>query len=163
GNVHYGFQKEWLVPAFTTGGGTYVFGAQSLLDARGRAIGTKTLAELLEAGTKLSLKTMAPLDKPSAPVAGVNGKLAEQGPVAATSSWSSGWMAGAFTRCIRPPPRRFAPPPTSARRRPRVRSVRRSIRSTRSVLRSRPGQSAGPRWKAARRCWLAANVSAASG
>ena len=27
GNVHYGFQREWLVPAFTTGGATYLFGA----------------------------------------------------------------------------------------------------------------------------------------
>jgi esterase FrsA len=39
GNVHYGFQKEWLVPAFTTGGATYLFGAHSLLEARGRAMG----------------------------------------------------------------------------------------------------------------------------
>ena len=34
GNVHYGFQREWLVPAFTTGGATYLFGAASLLEAR---------------------------------------------------------------------------------------------------------------------------------
>ena len=39
GNVHFGFQREWLVPAFTTGGATYLFGAASLLDARGRAMG----------------------------------------------------------------------------------------------------------------------------
>ncbi len=81
GNVHYGFQKEWLVPAFTTGGGTYLFGAQSLLDARGRAMGTKTLEEFLEAAPKLSLKTMGLLDKPSAPLLGVNGKLDDQAPV----------------------------------------------------------------------------------
>src|SRR5262249_35562489 len=31
GNVHYGFQEKWLVPAFTTGGATYLFGAASLL------------------------------------------------------------------------------------------------------------------------------------
>ena len=48
GNVHYGFQREWLVPAFTTGGATYLFGAQSLLDARGRAMGVKTIEEFLE-------------------------------------------------------------------------------------------------------------------
>ena len=81
GNVHYGFQKEWLVPAFTTGGATYLFGAQSLLDARGRAIGTKTLEEFLEAAPRFSLLTMGLLDKPSAPILGVNGKLDDQAPV----------------------------------------------------------------------------------
>ncbi len=48
GNVHYGFQREWLVPAFTTGGATYLFGAASLLDARGRAMGVKTIEEFLD-------------------------------------------------------------------------------------------------------------------
>jgi dienelactone hydrolase len=81
GNVHYGFQKEWLVPAFTTGGGTYLFGAQSLLDARGRAMGTKTLEEFLEAAPSLSLKALGLIDKPSAPLLGVNGKLDDQAPV----------------------------------------------------------------------------------
>jgi dienelactone hydrolase len=81
GNVHYGFQKEWLVPAFTTGGGTYLFGAQSLLDARGRAMGTRTLEEFLETAPALSLKTMGLIDKPSAPLLGVNGKLDDQAPV----------------------------------------------------------------------------------
>jgi len=81
GNVHYGFQKEWLVPAFTTGGATYLFGAQSLLDARGRAMGVKTVDEFLEAVAPLSLKTMGLLDKPSAPLLGVNGKLDDQAPV----------------------------------------------------------------------------------
>jgi dienelactone hydrolase len=81
GNVHYGFQKEWLVPAFTTGGGTYLFGAQSLLDARGRAMGTRTLEEFLEAAPALSLKTMGLIDKRSAPLLGVNGKLDDQAPV----------------------------------------------------------------------------------
>ena len=42
GNVHYGFQTEWLVPAFTTGGATYLFGAHSLLEARGPAMGSET-------------------------------------------------------------------------------------------------------------------------
>ena len=46
GNVHYGFQREWLVPAFTTGGATYLFGAASLLEARGRAMGTKTAGRI---------------------------------------------------------------------------------------------------------------------
>jgi esterase FrsA len=81
GNVHYGFQKEWLIPAFTTGGATYLFGAQSLLDARGRAMGVKTVDEFLEAVAPLSLKTMGLLDKPSAPLLGVNGKLDDQAPV----------------------------------------------------------------------------------
>jgi len=81
GNVHYGFQKEWLVPAFTTGGATYLFGAQSLLDARGRAMGVKTVEEFLEAVAPLSLKTMGLLDQPSAPLLGVNGKLDDQAPV----------------------------------------------------------------------------------
>jgi pimeloyl-ACP methyl ester carboxylesterase len=82
GNVHYGFQKEWLVPAFTTGGATYLFGAQSLLDARGRAVGAKTVEEFLEKVGPMSLKTMGLLDKPSAPLLGVNGKLDDQAPIA---------------------------------------------------------------------------------
>ncbi len=81
GNVHYGFQKEWLIPAFTTGGATYLFGAQSLLDARGRAMGVKTVDAFIEAVGPLSLKTMGLLDKPSAPLLGVNGKLDDQAPV----------------------------------------------------------------------------------
>ncbi len=81
GNIHYGFQREWLVPAFTTGGATYLFGAASLLDARGRAMGTKTLDEFLEVAPRFSLKTMGLLDKPSAPLLGVNGKLDDQAPV----------------------------------------------------------------------------------
>ena len=81
GNIHHGFQKEWLVPAFTTGGATYLFGAASLLDARGRAVGTRTMAEFLEAVPRFSLKTMGLLDQPSAPLLGVNGKLDDQAPV----------------------------------------------------------------------------------
>jgi pimeloyl-ACP methyl ester carboxylesterase len=81
GNVHYGFQKEWLIPAFTTGGATYLFGAQSLLDARGRAMGVKTIDGFIEAVAPLSLKAMGLLDKPSAPLLGVNGKLDDQAPV----------------------------------------------------------------------------------
>jgi esterase FrsA len=81
GNIHLGFQPEWLQPAFTTGGATYLFGAQSLLDARGRAMGTKTLEEFLDIAPTFSLKTMGLLDKPSAPILGVNGKLDDQAPV----------------------------------------------------------------------------------
>jgi esterase FrsA len=81
GNIHYGFQKEWLIPAFTTGGATYLFGAHSLLEARSRAMGTNTLEEFLEAAPRFSLKTMGLLDKPSAPILGVNGKLDDQAPV----------------------------------------------------------------------------------
>lgn len=82
GNVHYGFQREWLVPAFTTGGATYLFGAASLLEARGRAMGTKTMEEFLEIAPTFSLLTMGLLDKPSAPILGVNGKLDDQAPIA---------------------------------------------------------------------------------
>src|SRR6202035_4230446 len=51
------------------------------LEARGRAMGTKTLEEFLEAAPRLSLKTLGLLDKPSAPILGVNGKLDDQAPV----------------------------------------------------------------------------------
>jgi dienelactone hydrolase len=81
GNIHHGFQREWLLPAFTTGGATYLFGAQSLLEARGRAMGTRTLEEFLEIAPRFSLLTLGLLDKPSAPLLGVNGKLDDQAPV----------------------------------------------------------------------------------
>jgi esterase FrsA len=82
GNVHYGFQRDWLVPAFTTGGATYLFGAASLLEARAQAMGTKTMEEFLDAVPKLSLKALELIDRPSAPILGVNGKLDDQAPVA---------------------------------------------------------------------------------
>jgi esterase FrsA len=82
GSVHYGFQREWLIPAFTTGGATYLFGAASLLDARGRAMGTTTLEEFLDVVPQFSLVTMGLIDKPSAPILGINGKLDDQAPVA---------------------------------------------------------------------------------
>jgi pimeloyl-ACP methyl ester carboxylesterase len=81
GNVHYGFQEKWLVPAFTTGGATYLFGPASLLQARNRAMGLTTMEEFLKAASKLSLKELGLLDKPSAPILGVNGKLDDQAPV----------------------------------------------------------------------------------
>jgi dienelactone hydrolase len=82
GNVHHGFQRHWLVPAFTTGGATYLFGAASLLDARGRAMGTTTMEEFLEAAPKFSLVALGLIDGPSAPILCVNGKLDDQAPVA---------------------------------------------------------------------------------
>ena len=81
GNVHYGFQRDWLVPAFTTGGATYLFGAASLLEARAQAMGTRTMEEFLDAVPKLSLKELGLIDQPSAPILGVNGKLDDQAPV----------------------------------------------------------------------------------
>jgi pimeloyl-ACP methyl ester carboxylesterase len=81
GNAHYGFQEKWLVPAFTTGGATYLFGAASLLEARGRAMGTKSMEDFLKAAPKLSLKDLGLLDKPSAALLGVNGKHDDQAPV----------------------------------------------------------------------------------
>ena len=81
GNVHYGFLEKWLVPAFTTGGATYLFGAGSLLEARGRAMGTTTMEEFLAAAPSLSLKQMGLIDRPSAPILGINGKLDDQAPV----------------------------------------------------------------------------------
>jgi esterase FrsA len=81
GNIHYGFQEKWLVPAFTTGGATYLFGPGSLLEARSRAMGVATMADFLKAAPALSLLDMGLLDKPSAPILGVNGKLDDQAPV----------------------------------------------------------------------------------
>jgi len=79
--VHYGFQEKWLVPAFTTGGATYLFGPASLLEARGQAMGTKTMEDFLKLAPRLSLKELGLLDQPSAPLLGVNGKLDDQAPV----------------------------------------------------------------------------------
>ncbi len=81
GSVHLGYEKKWLVPAFTTGGATYLFGAGSLLEARNAAMGLKTMDEFLDAAPKLSLVTLGLIDKPSAPILGVNGKLDDQAPV----------------------------------------------------------------------------------
>ena len=81
GNVHLGFQHEWLVPAFTTGGETYLFGAASLLEARGQATGWKTMDEFIGSIGKFSLLTMGLLDGPSAPILGINGKRDDQAPI----------------------------------------------------------------------------------
>ena len=80
--MHYGFQEKWLRPAFTTGGATYLFGPGSLLEARGEAMGTRTMAEFLAAVPRLSLLDMGLLDRrPRRPFSGVNGKLDDQAPV----------------------------------------------------------------------------------
>jgi pimeloyl-ACP methyl ester carboxylesterase len=81
GNVHYGFQRDWLEPALTKTASTYLFGPASLFEARSQAMGVKTLEEFLEAAPKLSLKALGLLDQPSAPILGVNGKLDDQAPV----------------------------------------------------------------------------------
>ena len=81
GNVHYGFQRDWLVPALTQTASTYLFSPASLFEAHSQAMGVKTLEEFLEAASKLSLKDMGLLDQPSAPLLGVNGKRDDQAPV----------------------------------------------------------------------------------
>jgi len=81
GNVHYGFQKEWLVPAFTKGASTYLFGPGSLFEARSQAMGVKTLDEFLKIAPGFSLKDQGLLEKHSAPLLGVNGKRDDQAPV----------------------------------------------------------------------------------
>jgi hypothetical protein len=45
-------------------------------------MGTRTLEEFLDAVSGLSLKTMGLIDKPSAPLLGINGKLDDQAPIA---------------------------------------------------------------------------------
>lgn len=81
GNVHLGFQKEWLTPAFTKGGSTYLFGPSSLLEARGQALGVNTMDEVIAVSGKLSLLDMGLLDRPSAALLAVNGKLDDQAPI----------------------------------------------------------------------------------
>ena len=81
GSVHYGLQREWLVPALTKTASTYLFGPASLLEARSLAMGLRTLEEVLDAAPKLSLVTLGLIDRPSAPILGVNGKLDDQAPV----------------------------------------------------------------------------------
>ncbi len=81
GNVHLGFQGDWLVPAFTTGGETYLFGAASLLEARGQATGWKTMEKFISEIGRFSLLSMGLLDKPCAPILGINGKRDDQAPI----------------------------------------------------------------------------------
>ena len=81
GNVHYGFQENWLTRAFTKGASTYLFGPSSLLEARSEAMGVKTMKEVVAASSKLSLLDMGLLDRPSAALLAVNGKLDDQAPI----------------------------------------------------------------------------------
>lgn len=81
GNIHYGFQKEWLIRAFTKGSSTYLFGPSSLLEARSQAMGVRTMDELIAAAPALSLKDMGLLDQPCAALLAVNGKLDDQAPI----------------------------------------------------------------------------------
>lgn len=80
-NVHYGFQEKWLRPALTEKASAAIMGPRQLFESRARAMGVKSLEEFLEAAPKLSLLTQGLLDKPSAPLLGVNGKLDDQAPV----------------------------------------------------------------------------------
>ena len=81
GNVHYGFQEKWLVPAFTKGASTYLFGPGSMLEARSQAVGVRTMEEFIRAVGRLSLIEMGLIDWPSAPILCVNGKLDDQAPI----------------------------------------------------------------------------------
>jgi len=80
-NVHYGFQENWLRPALTEKASAAIFGPVGLLQARSKAMGVKTLEELLKAAPALSLLQQGLLDQPSAPLLGVNGKLDDQAPI----------------------------------------------------------------------------------
>lgn len=80
-NVHYGFQEKWLRPALTEKASAAIMGPRQLFESRARAMGVRSLEEFLEAAPKLSLLTQGLLDRPSAPLLGVNGKLDDQAPV----------------------------------------------------------------------------------
>jgi esterase FrsA len=80
-NVHYGFQEKWLRPALTEKASTTLFGPRELFDARSKAMGVTTLEEFIEVAPRLSLKSQGLLDKPSAPLLAVNGKLDDQAPI----------------------------------------------------------------------------------
>lgn len=81
GNVHYGFQREWLEPALTRTASTYLLGPASLLDARSWVLGARTLGEVLDIAPRLSLKDQGLLDGPCAPLLAVNGKRDDQAPI----------------------------------------------------------------------------------
>jgi pimeloyl-ACP methyl ester carboxylesterase len=81
GNVHYGFQPEWMKPALTERATAAIFGPIGLFQSRSRAMGVGSLEEFLEAAPKLSLLHQGLVDKPSAPLLCVNGKLDDQAPV----------------------------------------------------------------------------------
>jgi hypothetical protein len=52
-----------------------------MLEARGQAVGIKTMDEFIKAVGKLSLVDMGLIDKPSASILCVNGKLDDQAPI----------------------------------------------------------------------------------
>ncbi len=81
GNAHYGFQAKWLGPALTEKAAATLFGPAGIFEARSKAMGVKSLEEFLEVAPSLSLKTQGLLDRPSAPLLGVNGKLDDLAPV----------------------------------------------------------------------------------
>ena len=81
GNVHYGFQEKWMRPAVTERASVALMGPKQLFESRARAMGVNSLEEFLAAAPKLSLLDQGLLDKPSAPLLGVNGKLDDQAPV----------------------------------------------------------------------------------
>ena len=81
GSVHYGFQEKWLRPAFATGASGYLFGPNSMFEARSQAMGVETLDEFLKIAPSFSLLDRGLLDQPSAPLLGVNGKLDDMAPV----------------------------------------------------------------------------------
>lgn len=82
GNVHHGFQREWLEPALTRTASTYLLGPSSLFDARSWVLGARTLEEVLAMAPRLSLLDQGLLDGPCAPLLAVNGKLDDQAPIA---------------------------------------------------------------------------------
>ena len=81
GNVHHGFQPQWMKPALTERASAAIFGPIQLFQSRSRAMGVESLEEFLEAAPKLSLLTQGLLDGPSAALLCVNGKLDDQAPV----------------------------------------------------------------------------------
>jgi esterase FrsA len=81
GNVHHGFQPQWMKPALTERASAAIFGPIQLFQSRSRAMGVKSLEEFLGVAPKLSLEYQGLIDKPCAPLLCVNGKLDDQAPV----------------------------------------------------------------------------------
>ena len=82
GNAHFGFQEEWLRPALTKTASSYLTGPSGLFDSRSFVLGVKTIDDVFRLAPTLSLKDKGLLDKPSAPILIVNGKLDDQAPIA---------------------------------------------------------------------------------
>jgi pimeloyl-ACP methyl ester carboxylesterase len=81
GNVHHGFQPEWMKPALTERASVAIFGPIGLFQSRSKAMGVSSLEEFLEAAPRLSLLEQGLVERPSAPLLCVNGKLDDQAPV----------------------------------------------------------------------------------